>query len=350
MKKVIVTGGTGFLGKHLADSLIEKGYSVVSYDFRPPVEKQDGAEFILGDIRNYNSVAKAVEGCDVVFHLAAIPSIARAKYKAYYDINVLGTENVLRAAREFGATNFVHVSSSTVYGIPKKFPLTEDDTVENVGNYGRSKIDAENLCYRYASKELNISIIRPRVIMGAGRIGIFSILFDAIISNKPVFLIGKGNNIFQFTGIKDMVGAIVLASEHNKPGSFNIGSKDKTVVRDVMKGLIGYAGSSSKIIPIPAFIVRSALKVASYLRISPLINEQYMIADKDFMLDTSKAEKELGWIPIQTNLGCLVEAFDWYKENRRGIKRQFLNIFGVLGRFKHSQQGGFQDSDKGMPI
>lgn len=350
MKKVIVTGGTGFLGKHLVDTLASKGYSVASYDFRPPVEKQDGAEFILGDIRNYNSVLKAVEGCDIVFHLAAIPSIARAQYKAYYDINVLGTENVLKAARECGATNLVHVSSSTVYGIPKRCPLTENDTVENVGYYGRSKIDAESLCYRYSSKELNISIIRPRVIMGAGRIGIFSILFDAIISNKTVFLIGRGNNIFQFTGIKDMVGAIMLASEYNKTGCFNIGSKDKTVVRDVINGLIGYAGSTSKIVPVPPFIVRGALKAASYLHISPLINEQYMIADKNFMLDTSMAAKELGWSPVQTNLECLIEAFDWYKKNGRHIKKQFSNILGIFGRFKHSQQGAFQDSDKGMPI
>lgn len=350
MKIALVTGGTGFLGKHLVNHLIEKGYKVKSFDFRPPLETSKNVEFVFGDIRNYNNVLTATKGCNTIFHLASIPSIARAKYQAYYGINVLGTENVLKAARECGVENVVHISSSTVYGIPRKCPLTEDDTVENVGYYGKSKIDAEKLCFKYASSELGISIIRPRVIMGAGRIGIFSLLFDAVINNNSVYLIGKGNNIFQFTGIQDMVNSILTASEYKKTRVFNIGSKDRTKVKNVIEGLIDHANSKSKIISIPAGVARATLKITSFFRISPLVNEQFMIADKDFMLDTSRAEKELGWKPAQTNLDCLIEAFGWYKENRKDVRKQFSKYFGIFGKFKHSQQGAFQDSEKGLSI
>lgn len=180
-----------------------------SFDFRPLKISDERVDFILGDLRDRIAVDKAAEGCSVVFHLASIPSIARADYEDYASINVTGTRNVLQAAQRHRIKHAVYVSSSTVYGIPKKFPLKETDIQETVGNYGRSKLAAEKVCDEFT--DIAVAIIRPRVVLGAGRIGIFSILFDAVLNNSRVYMIGSGNNIFQFTGVTDLVEAIISA-------------------------------------------------------------------------------------------------------------------------------------------
>lgn len=350
MKRALVTGGTGFLGNHLVKRLANDGWQVRSLDFRPPLKNDDRVEFLKKDIRSYDCLDKAAKECEVVFHLAAIPSIARAPYEAYHDINVQGTENVMKAAQNNGVRHVVHISSSTVYGIPAKCPLTEEDVIHNVGNYGKSKLKAENICRDYRTDDMTTSIIRPRVILGPGRIGIFSLLFDAILGNNRVFLIGDGSNLFQFTDINDMLDSMLLVAEKDQSATFNIGSTDKTPVRKVIEGLIAHAQSSSPITAIPSGLARTVLTVGTKLGISPLMNEQFMIADKDFMLDTSRAKERLGWEPTKKNVECLIDAFDWYKENMYGQKTQYQRFLGVFGKFRHSQQGAFQDSSKGMDI
>lgn len=341
MKKILVTGGTGFLGKHLIDGLLRDGHRVRSFDRCPPTEQSGSVEYITGDVRDYPRFLEASHECEIVFHLASIPSIARANYGSYFGINVLGTENVLRAALANGAGKVVHISSSTVYGIPRKCPLKEEDASDTVGYYGKSKTEAERLCWKYSTNDLTVSIIRPRVIMGPGRIGIFSLLFDAILRNAPVYLIGKGDNVFQFTGIDDMVNAVIQAANYNQTGVFNIGANDRTPVSQLIAALIKHAGSSSRIRRIPSPLVRTGLAAASLLGISPLSNEQFMIADKNFMLDTSRAEQQLGWHPVQSNFDCLREAFEWYRAHPPA-HGQFRRLLGVLGRFRHSGQGAFQ--------
>src|SRR3989338_11332164 len=222
-KRVLITGGTGFLGKHLSDALLKEGASLSILDFRKPGWEIREGNFYEADIRDKDKLNTLCRNIDIVFHLAAMPSIARGKFNEYFEINVKGTENILEAAFQNKVKKFVHISSSTVYGVPNEFPLKEDSRLSPIGKYGKSKLEAERLCRRFIAKGMDISIIRPRVIMGPGRIGIFSILFERICHNKPVYLIGKGKNVFQFTNIFDMVSACMKAAEYTSPDLFNIG-------------------------------------------------------------------------------------------------------------------------------
>ncbi len=344
-KKVLVTGATGFVGKYMVDKLLSSGHDVRAVDFRPLADNDPmwkDVEFMQVDIRDRSSVAEACKGMEVVYHLAAIPSIARAKESDYMSINVDGTRNVLEEAKKAGAGCAVHVSSSTVYGVPCRFPLKEDDELRGVGFYGKSKIAAEKVCFEISSDDFPVSIIRPRVVMGPGRIGIFGLLFRRVLESKPVYILGSGNNRFQFTDVRDMVDAVVRAASHQ--GVFNVGSGKMTTVREDLVKLIEHAGSKSKIISLPAGMARAALKLASVLGISPLMDEQFKIADKDFWLDTSRAERELGWKATKSNAETLIDAYDWFVEHGELGKKQFKFIFGVFGKFTHSQQGGFQKS------
>jgi nucleoside-diphosphate-sugar epimerase len=347
-ESVLVTGGTGFAGKHLVDRLILMKKSVRVFDFRPlsgaDYNWADKVEFVQGDIRDKSAVEAACQGVDYVYHMAAIPSISRKEVQKYIDINVGGTKNVLESAKAAGARGALHISSSTVYGIPEKIPLTEEDVSMQIGSYGNTKKDAEDICLNISDSSFHINIIRPRVIMGAGRIGIFGLLFSSILNGKSVFMIGSGNNKFQFTDIGDFVDSCILASEYQGSEVFNIGSNVSSTVKQDLQKLIEGAHSSSKLIGMPAGFVRFILKFADKFGMSPLMNEQYSIADKDFVLSTGKAKELLGWVPNKTNYETLLTAYHWYKDNVGRQNNQYKTIFGVFGKFTHSQQGAFQKS------
>jgi nucleoside-diphosphate-sugar epimerase len=341
-RKVLVTGGTGFLGKYLSDALVKNGAALRIIDFRAPNYEVSGAQFFEADIRDKEKIISLSKNMEVVFHLAAMPSIARGKQSDYYQINVSGTHNMLEAALQQGAKKFVHVSSSTVYGIPDEFPLKETSPVHPIGKYGRSKLRAEEFCLEYSEKGLNVSIVRPRVIIGPGRIGIFSILFDRILQNRPVYILGKGDNVFQFTNVLDMTAACIKAAESRESGIFTVGSDQVLTVREELLGLIRHANSKSRIISIPAGLARFGLRLLSLLKISPLVDEQFTIADKNFRLDTSRAKKLLLWKPEYSNLDSLIQAFDWYIQYQAKDNKQYKSLFGVAGIFEHSKMGAFQ--------
>ncbi len=341
-KPVLVTGGTGFLGKHLCDTLKEKGARVTALDFRKPAFATEGLKFIAADICEKSEVADVCGDMEVVFHLAAMPSIARGKADEYYAVNVLGTRNILESAYRKGVKKFVHISSSTPYGVPKEFPLKETSPVSPIGKYGKSKLQAEEVCREYITRGMSVSIIRPRVIIGPGRIGIFSILFERVRNNKPVYILGSGRNIFQFTHVSDMADACLKAAEFTGSDLFNVGCEDVLSVREELETLIRHAKSHSRIISLPARAARVCLKLFSLAGVSPLVEEQFAIADKNFKLDTSRAKQALGWAPRYSDVESLIQAYDWYVANAVPREKQYKNIFGVLGKFRHSQMGGFQ--------
>jgi nucleoside-diphosphate-sugar epimerase len=341
-KKVLVSGGTGFLGSYIVDMLINKGAYLRVLDFRRSSAITGNIDFWEGDIRNPDLLFNLCKGIDYVFHLAAMPSIARGKSQDYYNINVKGTQNLLDAAHSNNARKVVHVSSSTVYGIPGSFPLKENSPLKPIGKYGRSKLEAENVCRRFIDRGMDISIIRPRVIMGPGRIGIFSILFSQVAKGGNVYILGKGNNIFQFTHVQDMVDACLCAAQNKGSDLFNVGSQEVRPVKEELLNLIKHAKSKSKIICLPCAPARFLLQALNVLGIAPLVEEQFMIADKDFKLDIEYAQEKLGWSPRYSNLDSLIQAYDWYMLHRNKAGTQYKSIFSVFGKFKHTHLGGFQ--------
>jgi nucleoside-diphosphate-sugar epimerase len=341
-KKVLVTGGTGFLGSYIVDTLISKGAYLKVIDFRKPSAMIGNIEFWEGDIRNIDLLFDLCKGIDYVFHLAAMPSIARGKPQDYYSINVKGTQNLLDAAYHNNVRKVMHVSSSTVYGIPNCFPLKENSPLKPIGKYGKSKLEAENVCRRFMDRGMNISIIRPRVIIGPGRIGIFSILFSQVAKGDNVYILGKGNNIFQFTHVSDMTNACLAAAQKTGSDLFNVGCDDIRPVKEQMLNLIKHAKSKSRIVCIPSLPARFLLRTLNILGVSPLVDEQFMIADKNFKLDTSYAQEKLKWKPRYSNLDSLLQAYDWYMLHRNETGVQYKSIFSVFGKFKHSRMGGFQ--------
>lgn len=321
-KKCLVTGGSGFAGSHIINRLLELKNNVISIDIaEPSKEIKSKIDFKKIDIRDFDDVKKACKDVDHIFHNVALVPISKAD-KLYDQVNAGGTKNILQAALENNVKSVVHLSSSAVYKIPKKGDvISEDFTIEPVSSYGEAKYHAEEICFEYMKKGLSISIIRPRTMLGADRLGIYSILFDWILNNKKVYILGDGSNKFSYISIKDLVEAIILCTEKGLGEIFNISTNVYGSYRSDLEELIQYAGSKSKIIPINASFCRTILKILDKINLSPLAEWHYKTVDKEYVFDISKAEKILGWKPKDSNKKVFRESYDWFKENYHSLKK-----------------------------
>jgi len=175
MPKVLVTGADGFIGSHLVEALVRRGDDVRAFTFYNSFgslgwldtiedEVQQNIEVFAGDVRDPNGVRKAMRGCDVVYHLAALISIPFSYHSpdAYIDTNVKGTLNILQAARDLDVEKVVQTSSSEVYGSAQFVPITEAHPLQGQSPYSASKIGADQLAFSfYRSFDTPVAIIRP---------------------------------------------------------------------------------------------------------------------------------------------------------------------------------------------
>jgi nucleoside-diphosphate-sugar epimerase len=247
-------------------------------------------------------------------------------------VNVGGTENVLRAARDAGARRVVFISSTAVYGVPEKHPIEEDDPLVGVGWYGESKIDAEALC-RVAAVET--TIVRPKTFIGPERLGVFEILFDWIREGRRIYILGKGHNHYQLLAVEDLVDAIVRAATVPEAGgqTFNVGATEFGTVRSDLQALIDHAGSSSRLRPVPVKAAELALRGLELLHLSPLAEWHYKTAHRDSFVDVTRAQGVLGWQPRLSNEEALIDTYDWYLANRGRV-----GDAGVTHRVPWNQQ------------
>lgn len=326
--RVVVTGASGFVGTALVRALAARGDDVVATDRLEPIEALPVVRFVAADLREPRGLEGLFDGAEVVYHMAAVSSIARAPEGLYQGVNVDGTEHVLRLAYEAGVRRAVYMSSSTVYGIPEVVPQPEEAVLRPMCAYSRSKVNAEAVAQRWGRRaDMNVAIIRPRVVVGRGRAGIFALFFTFIRMGLPVPLIGGGRNLFQFTAIDDLLDACLLAAADDSPGApqvYNIGSDVERTLGQELETLIGHAGSRSRLVPVPARPVAWVLDPLYRVGLSPLVPEQYLIADADFVLDTAKARRRLGFTPKHANADGMMAAWDWWMA--RGAEHELVDL------------------------
>jgi nucleoside-diphosphate-sugar epimerase len=312
----LLTGGSGYLGVAVARKLIRQGVPVRVYDLERSERLPEEGEFIEGDIRDFSRVSEAMTDCDVVHHLVGIMPQARASRETMQAVNIGGTENVLRAASERGVKRVIFVSSSEVYGRPKSIPVREEHPLEPIGEYGRNKVEAEQLCREYGNNTgIETVILRPPTIVGPD-MDEPTFLKSMEMARRGRFLcVGRGDHRFQMAYVDDVADACILASQQEDVGgeAFNIGAEGTLPFRKQLEEVARYLGKRPKVVSIPAGLFKGIMRILYPLGLSPLELDHLHLLDSDFVMDVSKAKDRLGWTPTRTDLEMLIETYEWYQ-------------------------------------
>jgi dTDP-glucose 4,6-dehydratase len=321
----IIFGGDGFVGRHLASKLVADGEDVVVADIvKSELAHYAKARFVRCDVTDPEQVrAVGLKPDDMVYNLSAkmlSPIQVRAKrHDFFWPVNYHGTENIIHAMARADAPKLVHFTTDMIYGHTVFHPMTEDHPVAPLGEYGLSKLKTEELAADWRAQGMNISLFRPRLIIGPGRLGILEKLFKLIDWNLPVPMIGSGRNPYQFISVFDCAEAARLAWKAGVPNeAYNLGSLNPPSVRKLLGDLITHAGSKSILIPTPGWAVKRTLDLLDWMNMPIMDPEQYLIADEDCLLDVSKGKRDLGWVPQYRDEDMLIAAYREYRAKKDG--------------------------------
>ncbi len=258
--KVLVTGVAGFIGSHLSDRLRSLGLGVVGLDDFSNghmenllnLRKDSGFELIRGSILNAKDVSKACKGVDSIFHMAAQSSVAKSTEDPIHDfeLNTVGTLNVLECARKAGIRTVISISSSTVYG-EAPLPTPEDHPLRPVSNYGASKAAAEAYCHSYSSLYgLHIASLRYYNVYGPrSRKGVmFDFLHKLQKDNRRLEVLGSGDQTKDYLYIDDVIDAtLIVASKGELKGeAYNVGSGECYTVKELVEIMLEILGLRDK--------------------------------------------------------------------------------------------------------
>ncbi len=253
-KKVIVTGGAGFIGSYIVSSLIKKGYDVHVIDNLSTGKKEKvhpKAVFHKKDIRDLKNILPIFKGAKYVFHLAALPRIQLSinDPKTTHNININGTLNVLLASKESKVEKVIYSASSSAYGNQKKLPLKENFPARPLNPYGLQKYIGEEYCRIfteiYGLKTVSLryfNVYGPGMSDKGSYLAVFAVFLNQVKNKKPMTIFGDGKQTRSFTHVRDVVRANILAAKSNKTGNgeiINICSSKYYSVNEIAKMIGG---------------------------------------------------------------------------------------------------------------
>jgi dTDP-glucose 4,6-dehydratase len=331
-KRILVTGADGFIGSHLAEELVRQGYDVRAFVFynsfnswgwldHSPTGVKNHLELFSGDIRDPHGVRKAMEGCDLVLHLAALIAIPYSYHSpdTYIETNIKGTLNVLQAARDHGGIRVVHTSTSEVYGTARYVPINEEHPLQGQSPYSASKIGADQLAYSFfTSFDLPVSIIRPFNTYGPRQSAraVLPSIITQIASGAKALKIGALEPTRDFNYVMDTVrGFIAVFQADAAIGEvINIGSNYEISIGDAFRVIAELMGSDIKI-------------ESDVSRLRPSASEVGRL-----WADNNKAMDLCNWAPEYSGLDGfrhgIQETISWFLEpgNLARYKAEIYNI------------------------
>lgn len=312
--RILVTGATGFLGRHLVSALAKRNADIVALvrdKSRVALDLEQEAEIVCGDVRDPVSLATAMRDVQIVYHCAAVTTNS-VPWKSHYETNVLGTKNILEAAAKAGARRVVHVSSVVVYGlegiqnsghVDEATPLARDP--DDWAFYLRSKLEADRIAIQFWREcGLAVTILRLGILYGPG--GGKSVGKGLMQLGALTLVPGSGNNKLPYTYIDNAVDALLLAAITPVAAGqvYNIVDDPQMSMRAWISENTGVTHDRTTVVPVPPFLLLGVAGVLernsmSHHATTPPKLSRYVIrsACRDIFYDTCKARQELGWTP-----------------------------------------------------
>ena len=321
--KILVTGGTGFTGRHLCERLIKDGHQVRTIARKPTAAthlNRLGVEIIPGDIRDFDTALKATTSVEKVYHIAALYRREGVPRRMFWDVNVTGTENLLKASLANDVARFIHCSTVGVHGGIKQSPANEDTPYGPGDHYQESKTEGEKIAIRFMQqKQIAVTVFRPAPIYGPGDLR-FLKLFKAI-HNRRFWMVGSGNVFYHLTYIDDLIQGILLCGTINGAvGRIYIIGGNEYVTLSTLVTLIAQALAvrpPDRRIPLwPVYALGYACEsICRPFGIDPpLYRRRVDFFRKNRAFDISKAKRELGFEPktdLKTGIALTAE---WYQK------------------------------------
>lgn len=323
--RVLITGAGGFIGSHLSERLVKHGDKVrviVRYNSRSdwglleilPKQKLNEIEIVMGDLRDGDAVRSAAKNIDIIFHLGSLIAIPYSYIhpRETIETNIMGTLNILTAARENNVEKVIHVSTSEVYGTARYVPIDEKHPLQGQSPYSASKIGADMIAESfYRSFKLPVAIARPFNVFGprqSARAVIPAIISQAL-SKEHVYL-GSLHPTRDYTYIDDMVEAFIkIAESSSSVGDvINIGSNFEISIGDIAKKVISIIGKDKEVLVDPK-------------RIRPQKSEVERL-----WCDNTKARQLLEWEPKIGFDEGLKMTVAWISDNISLYKPEFYNV------------------------
>jgi dihydroflavonol-4-reductase len=322
MKSILVTGATGFVGWHVARKLLDRGYRVRALARDPQrLQELDGVEPFKGDLRDPESLSRAVEGCSVVYHIAADYRLWAPDPQEMYRSNVEGTRSLLDAARKAQVNRVVYTSTVGCIGMPAG-ELGDETTpvtlVEMSGPYKRSKFQAEQVALEFAAQGFPVVIVNPTAPMGdhdfkptpTGKM-----VVDFLRGAMPAYL-DTGLNVVD---VRDVAEGHLLACERGRPGERYILGAENMTLQQILENLANITGRKAPTVRIPYAVAYAAgMATTAWARVSgvepraPL--DAVKMARKKMWVKHDKAIRELGYSPGPAR-EALRRAVDWFQAN-----------------------------------
>ncbi len=320
MKKVLVTGGSGFFGSILKNRSLAEGFRVVNLDLVADPDQHAQLKSVRGDIRDASLVNTLFdeEKFDAVMHCAAMLAHEKIADSELWTSNVDGTRTLAEAARRTGVKAFVFTSTNCLWAHNLGRPVRDDDPPAPVELYGRSKLAAEEVLREFEDV-LPIITIRCPTIIDTGRLGLLAILFEFIDEGRTVWVVGDGSNRYQFIYAQDLATACLQAIDYARTDVFHIGSDNVPSLRAVYQAVIDAAGTRSRIRQLPGGPTIALMKLAHTLGVSPLGPYHYRMIAEDFLFDTRHIRQQMDWRPTLTNQDMMIKAYQYYSKCRTEI-------------------------------
>ncbi|HIU24860.1 MAG TPA: SDR family oxidoreductase [Candidatus Coprovicinus avistercoris] len=325
-KKVLVTGSEGFIGSHLVETLVARGYDVRAFvlynSFNSwgwleelPKNVMENVEVFTGDVRDPNAVRSALKGMDAVLHLAALIAIPYSYYApdAYVDTNIKGTLNVLQGSRDLGIERVLVTSTSEVYGTAQYVPIDESHPYQGQSPYSATKIAADRLAEAfYRSFELPVTIVRPFNTYGPRQSAraVIPTIITQLLTGSETIKLGSLTPTRDFNYVKDTAAGFLALLESNKTigEEINIATQHEISIGDLAKELIRQINPNAKI-------------ECDEQRIRPSKSEVQRLLGSN-----EKIKTLTDWEPEYTFEQGIAETISWMREHLNSYKPGIYNV------------------------